>query len=181
MSGVGQFLLNSLITPAEAAPLSGSPSEPQESEGPLALNEAYLLYLARLNARRAQASMPDPAAPTAPFDAPDQNPPGLGAADWIASLAGVDRQNPTQPASSGVLASPIDPAENANYSGGLPGRYLALAGLDPENPNQFAPTDDEQDQAKLQALEDKLSSTGDIRDAVELYKARKAIRARAAI
>jgi hypothetical protein len=218
MSGVGQFLLNSLITPAEAAPLSAPPSpslpapepgeeaqgapsnvperrlsrkilnpsagvpintrspptqEPQESEGPLTLNEAYLLYLARLNARRAQASMSDPAGPTAPFDASNPNPPRLSAADWIASLAGVDRQNPTQPASSGVLASPIDSSENANYSGGLPGRYLALAGLDLENPNQPAPTDDEQVQANLRELDAKLSSTGDIRDAWALYKARK--------
>jgi hypothetical protein len=80
----------------------------------------------------------DPAAPTAPFDAAHRNPPDRSVADWIASLAGVD----------------------------------------PQNPNQFAPppTDDELGQANMQALEDKLSSTGDFKDAVALYMARKASR-----
>ena len=68
-------------------------------------------------------------------------------------------------------------------TGGLPGRYLALAGLYPENPNQPAPPspDDAEEQANLQALDAKLSSTGDIRDAWALYKARKASRDRAAV
>ena len=112
--------------------------EPQESQGPLSLNEAYLLYLARRNGNKPQASMFDPAAPTAPFDAAAPNP----------------------------------------LSGGLPGRFAALAGLDPQNPDQPAPspTDDEQEQANLRALDARLSATGDLRDAVALYMARKASR-----
>jgi hypothetical protein len=53
-----------------------------------------------------------------------------------------------------------------------------LAGLDPENLNLPAlpPLDDEQEQANLQALDAKLSSTGNIRDAVALCKAREASR-----
>ena len=38
----------------------------------------------------------DPAAPTAPFDAADRNSPDPRVADWIASLAGVDPQNPNR-------------------------------------------------------------------------------------
>jgi hypothetical protein len=51
--------------------------------------DAYLQYLSRLNGNKPQASMFEPAAPTAPFDASDRNPPGRSVADWIASL--VDR------------------------------------------------------------------------------------------
>ena len=180
-----------ILNPSAGVPdnTRSSPApQPQESEGPLTLNEANLLYLARLNRNKPQASMSDPAASTASFDASDRNPPRLSAADWITSLAGVGRQNPVQPASSpqtrglagsayrgnpvqpwtgapdnsaassnvnrnwytplggllwdgnksrapvtdtGVSASPIDYSDNANYSGGLPGRYLALASLDP--------------------------------------------------
>jgi hypothetical protein len=221
------------------SPYSPAP-QPQESQGPLSLNDAYLLYLARQNASQPQVSMSDPAPPTAPFDATNPNPPPLGAADWIASLAGVDPQNPTQFASSpqtrglagssyggnpmqpwpdtpvgsadnsaasgndnrhwyvplggllwdgnktparstadaGVPASPIDSTDDANYSGGLLGRYLALAGLDPQNPT---PLDDEQEQANLRELDARFASTGDIRDAVALYNARKANRARGAL
>jgi hypothetical protein len=43
--------------------------------------------------------------------------------------------------------------------------------------NQSAPSsDDEQEQANLQALEDRLSSTGNINDALALYNARIASR-----
>jgi hypothetical protein len=112
--------------------------EPQESQGPLSLNDAYLEYVARLNRNKPEASTFDPSAPTAPFDASDPS----------------------------------------AFSGGLLGRYVALAGLDPENLNLPAlpPLDDEQEQANLQALDAKLSSAGDIRDAVALYKAREASR-----
>jgi hypothetical protein len=53
-----------------------------------------------------------------------------------------------------------------------------VAGIDPQNPNQFAPPplDDEQQQADLRALDARLSSSGDIRDAVALYNARKSSR-----
>ena len=160
--------------------------QPQDSQGPLSLEEAYRLYLAKLNANKPQASMSDPAAP---FDAFDRIPPGFSAADWSASLAGVDRQNPTQPASSpltrGLTGSPYggNPMQSwgdtPDYAGGLL-NSIALASLDPQNPDRPAPppTDDEQDQVKLRELDEKLSSTGDIRDAVALYNARKAIRAK---
>jgi hypothetical protein len=47
--------------------------------------------------------------------------------------------------------------------------FAARAGSDPSKP---APSpDDEQEQANLQALEDRLSSTGNINDAWALYKA----------
>jgi hypothetical protein len=51
----------------------------------------------------------------------------------------------------------------------------ARAGIDP---NQPASPDDEQEQAGLQALEAKLLSSGNIRDAVALYNARKSGRRR---
>jgi hypothetical protein len=89
--------------------------------------------------------------------------------------------DPSQASLAGMRApaAPLAPYDDPDYSGGLLGGF-ALARLDPQNSNEPAPppTDGEQDQAKLQALEDKLSSTGDIRDAVALYKARLASRAR---
>jgi len=126
------------LPPAGGANDRRDPPEPQESQGPLSLNDAYLEYVARLNRNKPQASTLDPTAPPAPFDASDPN----------------------------------------AFSGGLLGRYVALGGLDPENLNLPAlpPLDDEQEQANLQALDAKLSRTGDIRDALALYKARKASR-----
>jgi hypothetical protein len=231
-----------------ANPSAGGPNdrrpppapELQESQGPLSLMDACLQYLTRLNGNKPQASMFDPAAPTAPLDTSDRNSPGGSVADWIASLAGVDPQNPAQLASSpqtrglagssfggnpvqpqtgepigvapdnsaasnndnrnwytplggllwdgnrsrapaidaGVPASPIVPTDNPNYSGGLLGRFAALAGFDPQKPNQPAPPppDDEQEQAELRALDARLSSSGNIRDAVALYNARKSSR-----
>jgi len=80
-----------------------------------------------------------------------------------------------------VPASPIVSAENPNFSGGLLGRFVALAGIDPQNPNQPAPPlDDEQEQADMRALDARLSSSGDIKDAVALYNARKSRRQKAA-
>jgi hypothetical protein len=80
---------------------------------------------------------------------------------------------------AGAPATPVDSPDTANYPGGLLGTYLAL-GLDPENPNKPAPPspDDEQEQGNLRELDARLSRTGDIRDAVALYKARIASRAR---
>jgi hypothetical protein len=77
-----------------------------------------------------------------------------------------------------VPAAPFDVSDPTPFSGGLPGRLAAVAGIDPQNPNQFAPPplDDEQQQADLRALDARLSSSGDIRDAVALYNARKSSR-----
>ena len=71
-----------------------------------------------------------------------------------------------------AAAPPLAPFDDANYSGGLLGMFAAAAGNDP---NQSAPPDDEE-QADLQALEAKLSSSGHIKDAWALYKARMASR-----
>jgi len=71
-----------------------------------------------------------------------------------------------------LLASSDDP----NFSGGLLGRLAAFAGIDPPNPNQPVPLDDEQEQADIRALDAKLSSSGNIRDAVALYNAIKSSR-----
>jgi hypothetical protein len=54
--------------------------------------------------------------------------------------------------------------------------FAGKPGFDPQSPNQPAPLDDEQEQAKLQALEDRLTRTGSINDAWALYKARIASR-----
>jgi hypothetical protein len=77
--------------------------------------------------------------------------------------------SPASVFSAGAPAVPFISSGDANYSGGLPGMFAALAGNDP---NQPAPPDDEQEQANLQALEDRLSSSGNINDARALYKAR---------
>jgi hypothetical protein len=59
---------------------------------------------------------------------------------------------------TGAPAVPFVSSDDANYSGGLLGMFAALAGSDP---NQSAPSpDDGQEQANLQALEDRLTSTG---------------------
>jgi hypothetical protein len=71
---------------------------------------------------------------------------------------------------TGASAVPLAQYSNANYSGGL---LAAPAG---SGPNQPAPPDDEQEQADLQALQAKLSSSGSINDAWALYKARLASR-----
>jgi hypothetical protein len=73
-------------------------------------------------------------------------------------------------------AVPLAPSDDPNFSGGLLGGLAALAAIDPPNPNQPAPPDDEQEQVDIRALEAKLSSSGNIRDAVALYNARKSSR-----
>jgi hypothetical protein len=69
---------------------------------------------------------------------------------------------------TGMPAAPFDVFDPTPFSGGLPGRLAAVAGIDPQNSNQFAPPplDDEQGQADLRALDARLSNSGDIRDAV---------------
>ena len=54
--------------------------------------------------------------------------------------------------------------------------YAARTGADPQGQNQPAPPDDEQEQANIQALEARLSSSGNVNDAWALYNARKASR-----
>ena len=66
------------------------------------------------------------------------------------------------------------PSDGANYSGGVLGRFAGKEGIDQQSPNQPAPQDDKQEQADLQALEDRFASSGSIADAWTLYKARVA-------
>jgi hypothetical protein len=40
---------------------------------------------------------------------------------------------------TGAPAAPLVPADDANLSGGLFGRLAASMGIDPSNPDQFAP------------------------------------------
>jgi len=77
------------------------PRTPPESRGPLSLDDAYLLYLSRVNAARARAARPA-------SDAADAS------------------------------AAPLAPSDSAGFSGGLPGRIAALAGIDPDDPTRFA-------------------------------------------
>jgi hypothetical protein len=72
---------------------------------------------------------------------------------------------------TGAPAVPLVRSEAPDFSGGLLGRFAKLAGADSQTP-----PDDEQEQPDLQALEDRLTSSGNIRDAVALYKARGASR-----
>jgi len=126
-----------------------------------------------------------------------------GDGSWFNFLAGLASQNPTQPAppqtgsrperslgrrivnrppasivDTRAPAAQLAPSDDPNFSGGLLGRFAALAGVEPPNPYQFAPPplDNEQEQADLRALDARLSSSGDIRDAVALYNARKSNR-----
>jgi hypothetical protein len=137
-----------------------------------------------------------------PFGGLLNNSSGSGDSDWFNLLAGLVSRNPTQPEppqqtadsmpvperrlvrrtysvspasvfDTGAPAVPLVSSDDANFSGGLLGRFASLAGTDP---NQPAPPDDEQEQANLQALEDRLSSTGNINDAWALYNARTASR-----
>src|SRR5258708_16292802 len=111
-------------------------------------------------------------APPARFALPSSLNSSRGLADWIAGLAGVDPQNPTQAAPSpqiggtpatitgvqGPRRSPANgnnspasefdpstpeastvPAGNPYFPVGLPGLIAAIAGIDPQHPNQFAP------------------------------------------
>jgi len=76
------------------------------------------------------------------------------------------------------LAAPLAPSDDPSFSGGLLGGLAALAGIDPQNPSQPAPPplDDEQEQADMRALDVRLSGSGDIKDAVALYNARRSKR-----
>jgi len=83
-----------------------------------------------------------PAAPPAP--APPQ--PSGSAADLIMNR--IRQLNaPDQRSSAAVpgAAAPPVPPDGPNFTGGLAGRIAALAGIDPQNPNQFAqpPLDDQ--------------------------------------
>jgi hypothetical protein len=99
--------------------------------------------------------------------------------DWFATSGGLSRDDNKLRApvfNASAPASPIDPSDNPNFSGGLLGRLVAPAGIAPQNLDQPAPPDDEREQADMTALDARLASSGNIRDAVALYNARKSSR-----
>jgi hypothetical protein len=110
----------------------------------------------------------------------DTNGSALPAADENFRNLGRRIYNPSQASvfDTGAPAASLAPSDDSSYSGGLLGRFAALAGVDPQNPNQPAPPPlvDEQEQADMQALDARLSRSGNIRDAVALYNARKSSR-----
>jgi hypothetical protein len=124
-----------------------------------------------------------------------------GGSDWSNLLAGLVSPNPTQPEQApqtadndaperrlsrripnqppmpafdpGALAAPLAPSVDPDLSGGVLGRYAAMR-IDPKILMQPAPSpDDEDEQANMRALEARLSSSGNIRDALALYNARR--------
>jgi hypothetical protein len=108
----------------------------------------------------------------------NSNAPGNDDRNWFTTLGGLlwDGSKSRAPViDASVPASPIASTDHPNFSGGLLGRLAALAGIDPQNPNQLArsPPDDEREQAGMRALDARLSSSGNIKDAVALYNARK--------
>jgi hypothetical protein len=84
-------------------------SAPQDQQGPLSLNEAYLLHRKRLDANALQASAMDAGVPAAPLAPPDDSNFSGGLLGRIAALMGVDPQNPDR------LAPPQDDELRAFY------------------------------------------------------------------
>jgi hypothetical protein len=114
-----------------------------------------------------------------PFQLPlgglSDNSSASGNNDWFNLMAGLVSQNPAPPApplqtdsmperwlgrrvvtpspasvfDRGAPAVPFVLSDAPDFSGGLLGKFAALAGTDPQKP-----PDDEQEQADLQALED---------------------------
>jgi len=96
--------------------------------------------------------------------------------DRIRTLNKQDRRNSQAPFSdAGPPDAPAAPLDGAHFSDFFRD-YGAATDIDPEDATRQAPPwpDDDEEQANLRALEARLSSTGNIRDAVELYKARTA-------
>jgi hypothetical protein len=110
----------------------------------------------------------------------DTNRSALAIADENFRTLGRRIYNPSQASAVDTRppAAPFAPSDDPSFSGGLLGRLVALAGIDPQNHNKPAPLpmDDERDQADMQALDARLSRSGNIRDAVALYYARKSNR-----
>jgi hypothetical protein len=200
------FLSNEVLSPDDRASFSDrfgnwtsfpedlTPPNPNllvpapEPDGPLGIFSGKPMSLSRL--------------PPSVWGLPD-NSDTSGDGNSFNFLAGLAFQNPTQPApplqtdskpvrslgrrivnqppasmaDTRAPAAPLAPSDDQNFSGGLLGRLAALAGIDPQNPNQPAPPPhDEQEQADMRALDARLSSSGNTKDAVALYKARKSSR-----
>jgi len=87
-----------------------------------------------------------PAAFALPISAPpdSQGPLSLSDAylEYLKRLnANLSRASATDPS---VPAAPLVPSDDADFSGGLLGRLMAVAGIDPQNPNQLAPPQDDE-------------------------------------
>lgn len=82
---------------------------------------------------------------------------GLGVGDWRFAFAGIDPMNPTQPVppprtdgepvprlvrvnGNNSPALPMGPSRSPYSPGGLAEWMTTMAGVDPQNPNQFAPS-----------------------------------------
>lgn len=78
---------------------SASPGpQPQKSQGPLSLMDAYLQYRKRLDANPSQAPAMDASAPAATLAPSDDSGFSGGLLGRVVTLMGVDPQNPDQPA-----------------------------------------------------------------------------------
>jgi hypothetical protein len=130
------------------------------------LSSKPIRILSRRIVGQSPASAFDVSAPAVP-DSQDPNSDRFGS--WTSSPQGTNSRNPNLPVPPPPFASTVDP----NYSGGLLGRFAALAGIDPQNPKQAATPTDDEDQADMRALDATLSSSGNIRDAMALYNARR--------
>jgi hypothetical protein len=105
--GSGNGTASSATGPGDA-PTPSTPT-PQNPQGPLSLNDAYLEYLKRLNANQPQAPAFDPNA-SPPLAPPDGSNVSGGIAGRLAALLGVDPQNPDR-----LAPPPSDDALRAFY------------------------------------------------------------------
>lgn len=139
-----------IVPPAWAA------QRPQKSPASLIMD--YIQRLKPLEATPSRTSAFDTGAPPVPFVSPDgatgglssdpsptppqENPQGpLSLMDaYLEYRKQLDASPPQASAfDAGAPAAPLVPAADANLSGGLLGRLAALMGVDPSNPDQFAP------------------------------------------
>jgi hypothetical protein len=148
-----------------ALPIS-LPVETEQTEPPASSKPVRIL------SRRIVGQSPASAfSVSAPAVADRQNPYSHRFGSWTSFPQGTGARNPNLP-----VSPPLAPAVDPNYSGGIPGRLAMLAVIDPQNSNQPAAPMDDEDQADMRALDARLSSSGNIRDAVALYNARRSSR-----
>jgi hypothetical protein len=105
----------------------------------------------------------------------DEGTQGISSSKRVPRLTRVNGNNSAPAFDSGASAAPLAPSVDPNFSGGLLGRLAALAGIDPNQPAPPLP-DDDLKQADIRALDARFSSSGNIKDAVALYNARKSNR-----
>jgi hypothetical protein len=72
----------------------------------------------------------------------NSNASGNAFGNWFSALAGASgdvKKSQATAIDDGVPVMPIAPSDHPNFSSGLPSRIDALAGIDLQNPNRFAP------------------------------------------